>query len=212
MISFKTVITSFACVATLVCSFSSCKHVDTYADHLEDEKDEINKFITEEKAVIFDKMPTQNTEWLTADGRPVYYRFSDGLYFHLIDRGDTTTLAPNVGNNVYVRYVGVCRGGGDTGVSGWIRSNFYKKVLYDWSEHNSITPTSFRVVASPNSNYTYGEGFQKAVRCLYAGGHCKVIIPFKIGNGYNNNVYGGVSSDELDYRPMVYEIWVTRVE
>lgn len=197
MISLKSIFAAFACVATLAFSFSSCNRDETYADHLDDEKDAISNFLTQNKVLTVDFMPQQTTEWLTKDGNPIYYHFSDGLYFHLIDKGDTTTLAPKVGNTVFLRYVG---------------KNLKGNVVYDWSEEASITPTSMRILSSPNASSTYGVGFQKAVRCLYAGGHCTCIIPFKIGNGYNNNIYGGVSSDESDYRPMFYEIWVTRIE
>ena len=198
MISLKSIFVSFACVASLAISFSSCNHEKTYAEHLEDEKDKINEFIAKNKIVTVDFMPTQSSEWLTPNGNPVYYKFSNGLYFHLIDKGDTTTLAPKVGNTVTLRYVG---------------KNLDGAVIYDWSEQASVSPTNFRILASPNSSSNiYAEGFQKAVRCLYAGGHCTVIIPFKIGNGYNNNIYGGTTSDAADYRPMFYEIWVSRVE
>ncbi|MBP3717817.1 MAG: DUF4827 family protein [Paludibacteraceae bacterium] len=197
MMSLKSFFVSFVCVASLAVSFSSCRHQKTYAEYLEDEEDMIDAFIERKKIFTVNFMPTQSTEWLTPNGDPVYYKFSDGLYFHLIEKGDTTTLAPNVGNTVTLRYVG---------------KNMDGVIVYDWSEQASVTPTSLRILSTPTASNIYGEGFIKAVRCLYAGGHCTAIIPFKIGNGYNSNIYGGVTSDSEDRRPMFYEIWVSRIE
>lgn len=193
--SLKSFITFVACVAAML--FASCKHDKTYAEYLEDEHDAIAKYMKENNIKVVNTMPDSTSEWLTEEGYPVYYKFSDGLYFHLVDKGDTTTLAPKTGNMVFVRYKGVNMRGG---------------VYYDCSSSVSANPQSFRILNNPTSDNMFGEGFQKAVRSLYAGGHCKTIIPFKIGNGMNQNIYGQTLSDRSLYRTMAYEIWLTRVE
>ena len=75
----------------------------------------------------------------------------------------------------------------------------------------SANPQSFILVSNPNG-YTFGVGFQEAVRFMRAGGHCKTIIPFGIGNGYNTSINGAVRSDVANYMPMFYEIWLIKVE
>lgn len=195
MFSLKSVILTAACMAAL--AFSSCKDGETYAEHLEDEKDAISSYLKTNKISVVKTSPDSTTEWLTEEGNLVYYQFSDGLYFHLIEKGDTTTLAPKVGNMVFMRYIG---------------KDMNSDVIYDCSVARTANPECVRLISSPTSDVTFGEGFQKAVRCLYAGGHCKIIVPFKIGNGFNNTVYGTTESDAEKYRPMEYEIWVTRIE
>ncbi|MCQ2192138.1 MAG: DUF4827 domain-containing protein [Paludibacteraceae bacterium] len=201
MFSLKSVVTCLGCIAALALG-SSCKHEKTYADYLEDEKRAIKNYISSNNIKVVTTMPDSTTEWIDADGSPVYYRFSDGLLFHLIDKGDTTTLEPNINNMAWVRHIGVTLSG---------------VTLFDCSAARNPNPDCFRIISSPNYDRTlwadvYGVGFQKAVRNMYAGGHCKVIIPFKIGNGYAVDLYGIQSSDGDAKRPMAYEIWLTRVE
>ncbi|MBQ0028939.1 MAG: DUF4827 family protein [Bacteroidales bacterium] len=187
----------FALSALLVLSLGSCRHDKRYADYLEDERAAIRSYIKNNSIQVVDEKPASAEEWLDEDGNPVYYHFSDGLYFHLIEKGDTTTLAPNVGNTAFIRYVG---------------TNMAGTVVYDCSSKLAANPQNFRILSSPSSDNTFGQGFQKAVRNLYSGGHCKIIIPFKIGNGYNNTVHGTTITDAGMYQPMIYEIWLCRVE
>ncbi|MBP7781049.1 MAG: DUF4827 family protein [Paludibacteraceae bacterium] len=176
---------------------SACNKDKTYADYLDDEKSAISSYLKNNQVEVVSSRPDSAGEWLNASGKPVYYKFSDGLYYHQIDKGDTTTLAPKTGCTVYIRYIGKTLSG---------------TTLFDCSSAVASNPQNFKLISSPSSDNTFGEGFQKAVRCLYAGGHCIAIIPFKIGNGYNNTVSGSTVSDAGDYTPMRYEIWVTRIE
>lgn len=195
MLSLKSALSLFGCAAVMLCA--SCKHDKTYAEYLEDEYDAIDNYIKNNKISVVSSMPKSASEWLTKDGNPVYYKTSNGLYVHLFDKGDTTTLAPKVGSMAFVRYKG---------------ENMNGTTIYDCSSATTANPQSFRILASPSSDNMFGEGFQKATRMLYKGGHCKTIIPFKLGNGYNQTVYGQTQDDNMLKRTMVYEIWLTHVE
>ena len=188
---------SFCLMLLAVAPFCSCDRDKTYSDYLKEEKQDIKNFISKNSISVTSTVQNGNDEWLDAEGNPIYYKFSDELYYHQIDKGDTTTLAPKTGSTVYVRYIG---------------KNLAGKVYYDCSVSATANPENFKLLSSPDSDCTYGEGFQKAVRQLRADGHCTCIIPFKIGNGYNNTIYGTTISDAEEYMPMFYEIWVTRVE
>lgn len=175
----------------------SCDSDKSYSDYVKDQKGDISSFIKKHNISVVSSRPDSSTHWLNADGDSVYYHYSDGLYFHLIEKGDTTSLAPNVGNLVYIRYVGKTLDG---------------EIVYNCLSSVSANPQNFRILSSPSSDNTFGEGFQKAVRNLYAGGHCTCIVPFQIGNGYNNTISGSTVSDAGDYVPMFYEIWVVYIE
>ncbi|MCB9017815.1 MAG: DUF4827 family protein [Prevotellaceae bacterium] len=173
----------------------SCSKSKSYADYVNEEKSAIGNYIDANNIEVVNTKPEGDGEWLTADGKPIYYRDSYGLYFHQISKG-TGTLAPLTGYTAYVRYVG---------------KDLYGTEYYNHTSKNSADPASFTISSSPSGNQ-YGVGFQMAVRYMRSGGHCKVIIPFTIGNGTNYTVSGGKDSDVSNYRPMSYEIWLVNVE
>lgn len=179
----------FLIVPLLALAFVSCDKDKTYSDYLEDEKDYINSKISKDTLAVTSETQSGLDEWFDENGHKLYYKFSDGLYYHQISKGDTSTLAPKTGCSVYVRYIGICLN------DGVVYSNTSSAV--------SANPEKLKLLSSPDEEDVYGEGFQKAVRQMYAGGHCTCIIPFKIANcdDYNN-----------DKRTMFYEIWVTRIE
>ncbi|MCK9155511.1 MAG: DUF4827 domain-containing protein [Paludibacteraceae bacterium] len=173
----------------------SCSEAKSYADYVNEEKDDINSYVERSNIEVVTTKPQGDGEWISASGKPIYYKDSYGLYYHQISKG-TGTLDPVTGSNAYVRYVGYTLDG----------------VMY--YNHTSLTyadPIAITLSSSP-SGKSYGVGFQTALRNMCAGGHCKVIIPFSIGNGNLYTVSGVVDSDIINYRPMAYEIWLVNVE
>lgn len=177
----------------------SCKKSDTYADYMENEDDKIASFISREDVAVTGSMPTSTSKWKSEDGKDLYYLYStgkaDGLYFHLIDQG-TGDLVPQTNWTAYVRYKGTTLDG---------------ELIYDCTSSRNPDPLSF-VIQDDALGQIYGRGFQQAVRNLRVGGHCKVIIPFAIGNGLLTTISGGLRSDYSNYQPMVYEIWLVGLE
>ena len=177
-----------------IVSITSCSKRKTYADYLREERKAISNFI---RANNIDVQYSKPTEWVTDDGREIYFRNSSGLYYHQIEQG-AGPVAPTLGSTVLVRYIG---------------KTLFGTVMFDRTGGISSDPHSFVLISNPNPNRNiFGIGFQEAVTYMRAGGHCKVIIPFTIGNGTNITVNGTLFSDAANYIPMFYEIWLIRVE
>ena len=192
---FKYIKTIFFSLLSIV-SIASCSKTKTYADYLKEERESISSYINANDIHVQNSRPEEPSEWKTADGKDdVYYYSSSGLYYHQIELGGGL-VDPVVGYTAYVRYIG-------TTLSG--------TVMYDCTSKIDPDPQSFEIVSNPNGK-RFGIGFQEAVKYMRAGGHCKIILPFNIGNGSNLTLAGTVLSDAANYTPMLYEIWLIRVE
>jgi len=191
---FKCLKIAFLSFLTIV-SIASCSKTKTYADYLKEERRGISSYIAANNIDVQYLEPKETSEWKTDDGRDIYFRSSSRLYYHQIARGDGA-VAPVAGYTALVRYRG-------TTLSG--------TVLYDCTAGISSDPQSFQISTHPNGK-RFGVGFQEAVKYMRAGGHCKIIVPFNIGNGSNQTLNGTYFSDAANYTPMLYEIWLIRVE
>lgn len=189
----KTVFLLFVSILTIV----SCSKTKTYADYLKEERENINKYINASTNNISVQKfkPEGAGEWKTAGGKDIYYLSSSGLYYHQIERG-SGSVEPVVGYAAHVRYIG---------------TELFGAKIYDCTAKYSDAPQSFEISYSPNGK-RFGTGFQEAVKNMRADGHCKIIVPFNIGNGNNVTLSGTIFSDAANYIPMVYEIWLIRVE
>ena len=174
---------------------SSCSKTKTYADYLKEERKKIDGYINSNQIDVRSTKPdaTQN-EWKNDAGNDIYYHASSGLYYHQIDSGNGN---PALGyKEALVRYMGYDLSG---------------ILIYDCTGNNSYDPHSVNLV-SGTTGRTFGSGFQEAVKYMREGGHCKIIIPFAIGNGTNVTIAGTARSDMGEYAPMLYEIWLLKVE
>lgn len=195
--NFKLAVLSLSSI--LFVALTGCSKTKSYSDYLDDEDDAIEKFIKDHKIAVEGTMPASNDEWLTADGKEIYYLYAsgkaEGLYFHQVSKGEGT-IEPQKNWTAYVRYAGYTLQG---------------NMRYNCTAQYSPDPQSFKIT-SDASNTTFGEGFQQAVKNLRVGGKCKVIIPFKIGNENNITITGGTISDAAEYQPMYYEIELVGLE
>jgi len=178
-----------------IVSIASCSKTKTYADYLKEERESISSYINANNIHVQNSKPEGLSEWKTDDGKDIYYRSSSSLYYHQIERGDGL-VDPVVGYTAYIRYIG-------TTLSG--------TVMYDCTSKIDPDPQSFEIVSNPNGK-RFGVGFQEAVKNMRTRGHCKIIVPFNIGNGNNLTLAGTVLSDAANYTPMLYEIWLIRVD
>lgn len=176
---------------------NSCKKSNTYADYKEAEDEAIDSYISKNHIKVTSVEPQSDEEWME-NGQEVFCHYTsskaEGLYFHLCERGDG--LTPEVNWTAFVRYTGTSMKG---------------KEFYNCTSSYSPDPKSF-IVRSDAAGESYGRGFQEAVKKLKVGGHCKVIIPFTIGNSTLTMTTGGSFSDKSNYQPMAYEIWLVGVE
>lgn len=184
----------YVCAILLALVGASCSKTKSYADYVNEENSAIERYLKNDSIVVVKTMPKGEGEWLSEDGRPVYFKDAHGMYYHQVKKGDGT-MKPETGYTAYVRYIGKDLKGG---------------VYYDCTSKYFADPKSFSLTNSSGS--VYGVGFQNAVRQMRAGGQCRVIIPFSVGNNANQMLSGVVTSDFADYRPMVYDIWLVNVE
>jgi FKBP-type peptidyl-prolyl cis-trans isomerase len=177
-------------------TIASCSKTKTYADYLNEERENIAKYISANNISVQNSKPEGVGEWKTADGKDIYYHSSSGLYYHQIEKGDGQELVDYMGYRAYVRYIG---------------TNLFGNEIYNWTAKFEPDPDSFEISSSPNGK-RFGIGFQEAVKNMGTGGHCKIIVPFNLGNGNNWTTSGAIFSDAANYTPMIYEIWLIRLE
>jgi FKBP-type peptidyl-prolyl cis-trans isomerase len=162
---------------------------------LKEERKNIAAYISANDISVQHSKPEGTGRWQTEDGRDIYFQSSSSLYYHQIELGDGSGELVN-GSTAYIRYIG---------------TTLFGVEVYNSTNRVSPDP-DFLTISSNPSGRRLGAGFQEAVRNMRVGGHCKVIIPFNIGNGSNWTVSGTVFSDMHNYVPMVYEIWLVGVE
>ena len=79
---------------------SSCSSTKTYAELLDDEKAAIKAYINRNNIEVVSTFPT-DTPWVK-NGKSIYVLTSSGLYFHMVNQGDTTNKDTLVLKNTVV--------------------------------------------------------------------------------------------------------------
>jgi hypothetical protein len=144
---------------------SSCSSTKTYSQLLNEEKDLIDGFIKRNNILVENGTPTENTTWVK-NGKDVYILTSTGLYFHMINTGDTV---PNdtleYKNMVVPRFKQYTLGTPSDTISNWTTIDFPYP-----------------------SDFIYGDmtqsckAFQEAASYLKRNNsEAKLIVPSKIG-------------------------------
>jgi len=144
---------------------SSCSSTKTYSQLLNEEKDLIDGFIKRNNIIVVSGTPTKYTTW-EQNGRDVYVLTASGLYFHMINTGDTV---PNdtleLKNTVVPRFKQYTLGIPSDTISNWTTIDFPYP-----------------------SDFIYGDAtqscsaFQEAASYLKRNNsEAKLIVPSKIG-------------------------------
>jgi hypothetical protein len=79
---------------------SSCSSTKTYAELLDDESALIKAYIKRNNITVVSTFPT-DTPWVK-NGKEVYVHTSSGLYFHMVNQGDTSSMDTAVTRDVIV--------------------------------------------------------------------------------------------------------------
>ncbi|MEI6754482.1 MAG: DUF4827 family protein [Paludibacter sp.] len=74
----------------LTLASNSCTNTKTFAQELDDEQTLINAFVKRNNLNIVSTYPVDSI-W-NKDGRDIYYKSTSGLYFHLVEKGDTSKV------------------------------------------------------------------------------------------------------------------------
>jgi hypothetical protein len=144
---------------------SSCSSTETYAQLLDDEQALIHGFVVRNNIQLVSTFPADSI-WMK-NGKEIYAETSSGLYFHMVNYGDSLksvdTLLLN--NTVVPRFLQYTLGVPADTISNWTT------VDYPYP-----------------SDFVYGDltqsckAFQEAASYLKRNGaECKIIVPSKIG-------------------------------
>ncbi|MDR0939982.1 MAG: DUF4827 domain-containing protein [Mediterranea sp.] len=190
--------------------FQACDNQKTYAEMLEDEKDAVNKFISDSAIHIISQAEFER-DTMTNVSRNEYVSFSsNGVYMQIVDRGSENNKVDTFasGDLICVRYVEkniatrelTCF---DVALDGYMDATQYYS-----------NPATFRYTVSSSYAtgiflemdylwaYTYGntavpQGWLAILPYLRNNAHVKLIIPSKVGH----------SSAQQYVTPYFYDVW-----
>ena len=142
---------------------------NTYSDDLKEEQKLIENFIQRQGIQVVTEEPS---EW--ADN--VYWKLPDydNYYFHLVQRGDTTSAELEAKDKVLLRYR-------------QYTLEAYADTVSFWTTLDSPNPVELQYMVSSQASCT---GWQLALQYMkYSGAECKIICPSKLGfTDQNSNV------------------------
>lgn len=142
---------------------------NTYSDDLKEEQKLIENFIQRQGIQVVTEEPE---EW----GDNVYWKLPDydNYYFHLVQRGDTTSAELEAKDKVLLRYR-------------QYTLDAYADTISYWTTLDSPNPVELQYMVSSQASCT---GWQLALQYMkYSGAECKIICPSKLGfTDQNSNV------------------------
>jgi hypothetical protein len=165
----KKLIFLFLGFLSIIFSFSSCSNTKTYAELLKDEKAIIASYIKRNNIQVVTTFPADG-DW---DNK--YVKTSSGLYFHLVNPGDTAANADTLASNdvVVIRY----------------RQYTLTEdpdTLYYWNTIDYPYPISFNYLDYTQACTAWHEAVSYMKR---NNSEAKLIVPSKIGlSEYMNSV------------------------
>jgi len=151
---------------------------------LDDEKSLIDGFIQRNNIQVVSGTPDSTTVW-EKNGKSVYLLTASGLYFHMVDPGDTANKTDIVvlKNTIVPRYLQYTLGIPSDTVSNLSTIDFPYPTTFVYGDLTNTTASC--------------TGFQEAVSYLKRNyTKCKIIVPSKIG--FNANM--------LTVTPMGYDL------
>lgn len=161
-------ITIFALLMSIAFVLIGCNN-NTYSDDLKEEQKLIENFIQRQGIQVVTEEPS---EW--ADN--VYWKLPDydNYYFHLVQRGDTTSAELEAKDKVLLRYR-------------QYTLDAYADTISYWTTLDSPNPVEMQYMVSSQASCT---GWQLALQYMkYSGAECKIICPSKLGfTDQNSNV------------------------
>lgn len=151
---------------------SSCSNVKTYAQQLEEEQTVISAYIKRNNINVLTTFPT--TEWKEND----YVKTGSGMYFHLVDSGDTSNKKDTleIKNIIVPRYYQ------------YTLTEVTDTITRDWNTIDFPYPADFVYGDLTQSCKAFHEA---ATYMKHNNSQAKIIVPFLIGFDPNNSTpYG----------------------
>jgi hypothetical protein len=192
-------IVGFAIIAICFCSFilPSCDDTETYADKLKKERAAIGRFFAAKNRKVIHEYPANG---VFGEGEFFLVPYS-GVYFHVVDSGNGRRAT--AGRQVYVRF-------GNTG--GLISANGADSLCQDsnntmdalqdylYFTYKDQTTYMDYTVLSTYSNYYYkSQGIAAPLEYVGDSAIIQLIVPFKVGSGYQQTSYEPVYFGRLFY-------------
>ena len=176
----KKIIAIATTLIALLILVSSCQDRKTYADYLNDESRAIDLFISKHNLNILETFPEDGQF-----GEKDFYKDpATGVYFHIIEVGDTTQNL-QWKEEVYIRFSGL--------------EYFMTEDTTKYSNFTSVLPEEIVFIGPVNSNNksSYSNpGWVVPLSYVGHNGKVKMIIPFDMGSSY----------DRSQYQPSYYDL------
>ena len=150
---------------------------NAYSNQRRQEDKLIANYLSRKNLIILKELPPENHKW---DERE-YYQIPgvDDLYFHLIERGDSTGFEVNSNDMIVARYKKFA-----------LTEN--PDTISNWTTLDQAYPMTFHY---GNTTKCTAEGWHRAIRYMkYSGSICEIIVPSK----------QGFEEDQTSVTPYVY--------
>lgn len=180
----KKIIALVTTVTLLLILASSCNDTKTYAEYLKDESKAIDLFISKHNINILKEFPEDGH----FEDNDFYKDKNTGVYFNIIDVGDTTQNL-EWKEEVYVRYSGL--------------QYFMTEDTTQYSNVKSVFPEEIAFIGPVNSTTQSSYSTPGwVVPLTYVGhnGKVKIIVPFNMGSSYDKSVYQPTYYDLVMYK------------
>lgn len=166
----------------LFTGFYACSNTKTYSELQDEEQALINSYVKRNNIVVVTTKP-EIGEWSENE----YYKSSSGLYFHLVNPGDTTNKVDTVKTKFRISYrrrLYTLTVPSDT-ISNWSTVDYAQPDVLIYGDYNTGTT-----------------GLQEAVKYMkYLNSEAKIIVPHSISTSdYLNSV-----------TPMGYDLKITAI-
>lgn len=153
--------------------YTSCND-RTYATELKNEKILIAEYIKRNNITVINELPADSTDWK----ENVYYKNSDGLYFHLVSPGVGEKVAVN--DVVVTRFIQFTLNSDSDSLRNWTTIDYSYPNKFNYGDY-SLSCTAFHQAV----------GYMKRNDAV-----AKIIVPSKIG----------FKENWTPATPMVYDI------
>lgn len=155
----------FGCIAALCLVLSSCGKADSYANLLEDQNKDVNRFLSDQR--VETELPADGN-WITGPDAPYYVLDEEnGVYMQVLDPGDPNDMVHS-DQEVFFHYLGASL------------KDYTSMDALTWSgnaQDMGLGNYSFRYENfTLPSSYQWGTGIQQPLRFLGLGCHVNLVV------------------------------------
>lgn len=160
---------------------SSCNKSKTYAQHLNEERKAIERFIDENDIKVLSEYPKDSV----FKEKEFYFDTQNGIYYHVVDSGNGRRIMQ--GEELYIRFKGL--------------SYIASKDTATYSNINSPMP---EILVYGNTSTYSSPGWVAPLKNVGDRAKVKLIVPFNMGLPSDQIKLGSSSSQEA-YKTAYYE-------